>query len=104
MKEQGEQRRRKIKGKMTEALFPNTSCHSSYSSYFLPVALSLYLNQYLRKPGELPTIVMFFQLNGSHTQLFSFFPYKEKQRSILDEADILKQGKNTGSNLNCDAY
>ena len=89
---------------MTEALFPNTSCHSSYSSYFLPVALSLYLNQYLRKPGELPTIVMFFQLNGSHTQLFSFFPYKEKQRSILDEADILKQGKNMGSNLNCDAY
>ena len=47
---------------------------------------------------------MFFQLNGSHTQLFSFFPYKEKQRGILDEADILKQGKNTGSNLNCDAY
>ena len=47
---------------------------------------------------------MFFQLNGSHAQLFSFFPHQEKQRGILDEADILKQGKNTYSNLNCDAY
>lgn len=89
---------------MTEPPFSNTSCHSSHSSYFLPVALSWYLNQCLKKPGELPTIVMFFQLNGSHAQLFSFFPHKEKQHGILDEADTLKQGKNTYLNLNCDAY